>query len=121
MLEFTSEITREIIALTANTLKVKRSELMSDELGALLDKLGIKDVILIDGVEMTLYPGCIDNFECKGKGRKHTDGTEAKLGLKLHVAFSLCKMIFEYIQVTEACGNEKEQELPERFHNCLLM
>ena len=30
-------------------------------------------------------------------------------------------MTFEYIQVTEACGNEKEQELPERFHNCLLI
>lgn len=121
MLEFTSEITKEIIALTANTLKVKRSELMSDELGALLEKLGVKDIILIDGVEMTLYPGCIDNFECKGKGRKHTDGTEAKPRLKLHVAFSLCKMIFEYIQVTEACGNEKEQVLPESFHNCLLI
>ena len=121
MLEFTSEITREIIALTANTLKVKRSELMSDDLCALLKKLEVKDIILIDGVEITLYPGCIDNFECKGKGRKHTDGTEAKPGLKLHVAFSLCKMSFEYIQVTEACGNEKEQVLPERFHNCLLI
>ena len=121
MLEFTSEITKEIIALTANTLKVKRSELMSDDLCALLKKLEVKDIILIDGVEMTRYPGCIDNFECKGKGRKHTDGTEAKPGLKLQVAFSLCKMTFEYIQVTEACGNEKEQVLPERFHNCLLI
>ena len=121
MLEFTSEITKEIIALTANTLKVKRSELMSDELGALLNKLGVKDIILIDGVEMTLYPGCIDNFECKGKGRKHTDGKDAKPGLKLHVAFSLVKMTFEYIQVTEACGNEKKQVLPEKFRNSLLI
>lgn len=30
-------------------------------------------------------------------------------------------MTFEYIQVTEACGNEKEQGLPERFHVCLLI
>ncbi|MBQ9222087.1 hypothetical protein [Succinivibrio sp.] len=48
MLEFTSEITKEIIALTANTLKVKRSELMSDDLCALLKKLEVKDLILID-------------------------------------------------------------------------
>ena len=68
---------------------------------------------------MTLYPGCIDNFVCKGKGRKHTDGAEAKSGFKPLVAFSLCKLVFDYIQVTEACVNEPKQVLM-RFHNRLL-
>lgn len=121
MQEFTSEITKKIIALTAKTLKVKRSDLMSDELGALLNKLGVKDIILIDGVEMTLYSGCIYNFDCKGKGRKHTDGKDVKPDLKLHVAFSLSNMNFEYIRITESCGNDKKQVLLEKFRNCLLI
>ena len=55
MFDFTSAINWQNIALTANTLKAIFSKLMSDEIGVLLSKLGVKDNILIDGFEMILY------------------------------------------------------------------
>lgn len=121
MLEFTTRITKEALGVVAHKLGVKiRSELPED-LNKLLEMLKVEDIILIDGVEISLYPGCIDNFDCKGKGRKTKEGEEPKPGMKLHVAFSLVQMSFEYVEVTGACGSERAQVLPERFKNCLLI
>ena len=64
---------------------------ISGDLNSLLVKLGVDDIILIDGTEIELSYSCAYNFDCKGKGRPHTDGTPARPGFKLHIAFSLLR------------------------------
>lgn len=120
-LAFTSQVTKEVLAVVQNRLAPKLKQALPTSLDSLLKQLRVQDVILIDGVEISIFPGCIENFDCKGKGRNRLDGSPARPGLKLHVAFSLVSMSFVYIEVTGACGNEKAQVLAERFHNSLLI
>lgn len=87
----------------------------------LMKKLDVKDIILIDGTEIDVTYSCADNFTCKGKGRPKNDGTPARPGIKLHVAYSLFKQTIEFVEITEAVGNEKACVHPERFHNCLII
>ena len=53
----------------------------------LIDTLGVSDIILIDGTEISVRNSLSAQCECKGK---------LHAGLKLHVAFSLKKQSFEY-------------------------
>ena len=91
------------------------------DLDTLLSELKVKDIILIDGTEIDLSYSCIDNFSCKGKGRLRLDGKPPRPGLKLHVAFSLVKHTFEYVEITEAVGSERECVYPDKFSNCLII
>ena len=93
---------------------------LPNDLDTLLSELKVKD-ILIDGTEIDLSYSCIDNFSCKGKGRLRLYGKPPRPGLKLHVAFSLLKHTFEYIEITEAVGSERDCVHPERFCNCLII
>lgn len=120
-LVFTTQVTKEVLAVVTQKIAPKFRQLLPRELSSILRQYAVKDIILIDGVEISVYPGCADNFDCHGKGRNKNDGQAAKPGLKLHVAFSLVSMSFAYVEVTGACGNEKSQVLPERFHNSLLI
>ena len=91
------------------------------DLDTLLSELKVKDIILIDGTEIYLSYSCIDNFSCKEKGRLRLDKKTPRPCLKLHVAFSLLKHTFVYIEITEAVGSERDCVHPERFCNCLII
>lgn len=108
-------------ALSGKSLRRKIKNLFSEDLQSLLEKLGVDDIILIDGTEIDVSYSCIDNFDCQGKGRPHDDGTPPRPGLKLHIAFSFLKQSFEYVEITEAVGSEKDSVLVDRFHNCLII
>lgn len=41
--------------------------------------------------------------------------------LRLHIAFSFLKQSFEYVEITEAVGSERDSVLVDRFHNCLII
>lgn len=70
---------------------------------------------------MYLTYSCADNFDCKGKGRPHADGSAPRLGLKLHIAFSVLRQSFIYVEIAEAVGSERDSVLVDRFHNCLII
>ena len=91
-------------ALSGKSLRRKIKNLFSEDLQSLLEKLGVDDIILIDGTEIDVSYSCIDNFDCQGKVRPHDDGTPPRPGLKLHIAFSFLKQSFEYVEITEAVG-----------------
>ncbi len=99
----------------------KIKEFISGDLKSLLDKLGVDDIILVDGTEIDLSYSCADNFDCKGKGRPHADGSAPRPGLKLHIAFSVLRQSFVYVEITEAVGSERDSVLTDRFHNCLII
>ena len=82
---------------------------LMESLKDLLSLLKVKDIVLIDGTELDLRDSCADNFACKGKGRDRLDGSSARPGLKLHVAYSLCKQSFIYVEVSEAVGSERDR------------
>jgi hypothetical protein len=99
----------------------KIKKLISGDLKALLETLRVDDIILVDGTEIDLSYSCADNFDCKGKGRPHADGTPPRPGLKLHIAFSVLRQSFIYVEITEAVGSERDSVLTDRFHNCLII
>lgn len=99
----------------------KIKKFISGDLKSLLDKLGVDDIILVDGTEIDLSYACADNFDCKGKGRPHADGSAPRPGLKLHIAFSVLRQGFIYVEITEAVGSERDSVLTDRFHNCLII
>ena len=76
----------------------------AEKLTVTLDKLRVEDIILVDGTEIDLSYSCADNFDCKGRGRPHDDGTPPRPGLKLHIAFSVLRQSFVYVEITEAVG-----------------
>lgn len=82
--------------------KVKK--LISRDLKDLLELLGVDDIILVDGTEINLSYSCADNFDCKGKGRPHADGSAPRPGLKFHIAFSVLRQSFIYVEIAEAVG-----------------
>lgn len=45
--------------------KIKKC--ISGDLQSLLVKLGVDDIILVDGTDIDLSYSCDDNFDCKGK------------------------------------------------------
>ena len=78
----------------------------------LIDTLGVSDIILIDGTEISVRNSLSAQCECKGK---------LHAGLKLHVAFSLKKQSFENINVTQAVDSERAEVLPEHYKNVLFI
>lgn len=41
--------------------------------------------------------------------------------LKLHIAFSVLRQSFIYVEITEDVGSERDSVLTDRFHNCLII
>ena len=121
-LETVKELCQQLLTLfKSKSLNLKLKENLPADLKALLKRLKVNDIILIDGTEIDLQYSCADNFSCKSKGRPREDGSLPRPGIKLHVAFSIIKNTFEYIEVTEAVGSERDCVHPERFKNCLII
>lgn len=77
----------------------KIKKFISGDLQSLLVRLGVDDIILVDGTEIDLSYSCADNFDFKGKGRPHADGTPPRPGLELYIAFYLLKQSFVYVEI----------------------
>ena len=119
-------IASEFLASVSGFIKRRiKKALRCANLSALLKFLGVDDIILIDGTEVSVRPGCKPKFDCKTKGRKRLDGrgqeVDGAAGIKLHIAYSVVKATYEYVTVTEGVGSEREQVLLEQFHNCLII
>lgn len=108
MKEFGADLCAKALSVvTAKVNKYHKNHKDQCTLKKLAEKLGVDDIILIGGTEITVRNGSIKNFDCKGKGRKRIDSSDTKPGLKLHVAFSLLKQNIEYIHITQACDSER--------------
>lgn len=78
----------------------------------LIDALGVSDIILVDGTEISVRNSL--SRQCERKGKLHA-------GLKLHVAFSLKKQSFEYINVTQAVDSGRAEVSHEHYKNVLFI
>ena len=63
--EFTRRITTELLNLVSNIIGERIKGTLPTDIHELLKLLKVNDIILIDGVEVSLLPGCADNFDCK--------------------------------------------------------
>lgn len=121
-LDVMKSLLSEIMTLPSASSFIKKiKKALPENLSKLLKQLKVNDIILIDGTEIDLSYSCANNFYCKGKGRPHLDGTTARPGLKLHIAFSMVKQTFEYFEITEAVGSERACVYPEKFKNTLII
>ena len=111
----------QVMSLVSMRLAKQIKAHLMESLKDLLSLLKVKDIVLIDGTELDLRNSCADNFECKGKGRDRLDGSSARPGLKLHVAYSLCKQSFIYVEVSEAVGSERDRVYQEYLQDCLII
>ena len=78
----------------------------------LMKKIGVDDIILVDGTEITVRETLSKECNCKGKHGA---------ALKLHVAFSLKKQCFEHISITQAVDSERAEVHPEKYKNTLFI
>ena len=86
----------QVMSLVSKRLaKLIKAHLM-ESLKDLLSLLKVKDIVLIDG-------------------------SSARPGLKLHVAYSLCKQSFIYVEVSEAVGSERDRVYREYLQDCLVI
>ena len=111
----------QVMSLVSKRLAKQIKAHLMESLKDLLSLLKVKDIVLIDGTELDLRNSCADNFECKGKGRDRLDGSSARPGLKLYVAYSLCKQSFIYVEVSEAVGSERDRVYREYLQDCLVI
>lgn len=111
----------QVMSLINKRLAKQIKSHLAEPLKDLLSLLKVKDIVLIDGTEMDLRDSCANNFDCKGKGRDRLDGSSARPGLKLHVAYSLCKQSFIYVEVSEAVGSERDRVYKEYLQDCLVI
>ena len=114
-------IVEQSISLFSHKLAKKIKKYLSEDLTTILEAIGVKDIILIDGTEIDLQYSCAANFGCQGKGRDRLDGESARPGAKLHVAYSLIQQTFIYIDISEAVGSERDRVLKEYLKDCLLI
>lgn len=86
------------------------------EVKKLINELQVKDVIAIDGVELSLNHRCIDNLglPCKSK---HED----QAGFKLHIAYSLLHKRILYIDLTSAVESERAHVNIDQLKGCLTL
>ena len=111
----------QFISLFSNKLAKKIKKYLTEDLITILEALGVKDIILIDGTEIDLQYSCAANFDCQGKGRDRLDGESARPGAKFHVAYSLIQQTFIYIDIFETVGYERDRILKEYLKASLLI
>ena len=114
-------IVEQANALYSWKLKKRLKKHLPENLKELLSLLKVKDIVLIDGTEIDLQYSCACNFGCQGKGRDRLDGSSARPGAKLHVAFSVVQQTFIYIEISEAVGSERERVYREYLKDSLLI
>lgn len=120
-LEVVKTIVEQTSSLFSNKIARKLKKYHSEEFMTLLNTLRVKDIILIDGTEIDLQYSCAANFGCQGKGRDRLDGSPARPGAKLHVAYSLVQQTFIYIDISESVVSERERVFKEYLKDCLLI
>lgn len=120
-LEVVKTIVEQSISLFSHKIAKKLQQHLCADLATLLETLRVKDIILIDGTEIDLQYSCAANFGCQGKGRDRLDGSSARPGAKLHVAYSLVQQTFIYIDISEAVGSERDRVFKEYLKDCLLI
>ncbi len=64
---------------------------------------------MVDSTEIDLQYSSADIFGCRAKGRDHLEGTRARPGARLHVAYSLVQQTFIYVEVSEAIASERDR------------
>lgn len=112
-------IVEQSISLFSHKLAKRIKKYLSADLITILEALGVKDIILIDGTGIYLRYSCVANFGCQGRDR--LDGESARPGAKLHVAYSLIQQTIIYIDISEAVGSERERVLKEYLKDSLLI
>lgn len=122
---FFEEVTTEILELvshdTGRRLQRKLKKYWTS-LSSLMKQLGVDDIVLIDGTEVPLRQGCSSNFPCQGKGRvSKVRGEGSNCAIKVHVAFSLSKRCYEYLDITDAVHSERDCVHCENFKNTLFI
>lgn len=122
---FFEEVTTEILDLVSKDTGKRLQRKLKQywlSLSSLMDLLGVDDIVLIDGTELPLRPGCGHNFPCQGKGRvSQARGPGSNCAVKVHVAFSLTKRCYVSLDITDAVHSERECVHCEDFHNTLFI
>ena len=123
MVECLKSLLESVSSVIAHTAQKMFKKIVPKDVQLLLKNLGVNDIILIDGTEIDVRPSLAKDEDFKGsnKGRPHLDGEPSRPGIKLHVAYSVAKQTFIYIDVTNACESERAHVLTERFSNCLII
>lgn len=124
-------VLEELMSL-ANNLAIKQSSAI--ELAALLhERLGICDLIAIDGTSLLVRPASKELMTCKTVGRKKLEregrsshknaNSDQACGIKVHAAFSLFYLTFKHLILTEGVGDEREQasKMLSQITNSLLV
>ncbi len=87
----------------------------------LTNYLNVDDIVFVDGTEVASSNGIIDNLGIKASGRKTSSGETAKPCIKLHIAYSLKKQCFDYVEVTGGTDSERDRVYFEQYTNTLFI
>ena len=123
MAECMKSLLERVCSVAAGLTQKNYQKIVPGDVRKLLRKLNVKDIILIDGTEIDARPSLAKDEEFRGanKGRPHLDGEPSRPCIKLHVAYSVAKQTFAYIDVTNACESERAHVLTEKFSDCLIV
>ena len=123
MVTCTGRMLEEVLKVISSITKQKFKKIVPKEVKLLLNQLKVNDIILIDGTEFNVQPSLSgdDDFKGSSKGRPHLDGEPPRPSVKLHVAFSVSKQTFEYIDITSGCESERAHVSTDKFENCLII
>ena len=123
MTECMKALLESISSAIAGLTQRKRAQIVPKAVRKLLKNLNVKDIVLIDGTEIDARPSLAkdEEFQGSGKGRPHLDGEPSRPGIKLHVAYSVARQNFVYIDVTDARESERAHVLTDRLSDCLII
>ena len=85
--------------------------------------VGVNDIIMVDGSEISLRYSAYDNFNCKAKTRNpdKTNPDKKSAAIKLHTGFSIVNNMPTHIDITEAVANEREHLSPDIYEQVLYL
>lgn len=121
MNEAAVEILNQIMAHTNRKLSRHKRHIVDQNLKLIFNRLGVSDLVLVDGSDTPLREGTRDKFPNKGSGRNKKSGKPAVPAIKFHAGFSLLEQIFLYLECTEAVADEREHILLDRLKGKLLI
>ncbi|MDD7022812.1 MAG: transposase [Aeromonadales bacterium] len=113
----------ELLALVSKDAGRKlKAAMKGTPLAEMMRMLGVDDIVLYDGTEVSLRPGCINNFDCKGKGPvQRGRGEVSNSAVKVHVAYSLLRRCYVSLDITSAVHSERECVHFSDFRNTLFI
>ncbi len=115
--------TAELLDLVSKDAGRKlKAAMKGSPLATMMRMLGVDDIVLYDGTEVSLRPGCTSNFDCKGKGPvQRGRGEVSNSAVKVHVAYSLSRRCYVSLDITSAVHSERECVHFSDFRNTLLV